>query len=433
MTLHVAGAVLWTGGLFALLLGRRRPSAALAHSVRRFSALALCCVVAVLLTGLAGAALRMSGWNQFDSGYGRIVLLKLAALAALGAFGWWHRSMSIPRLAAGCRGMFTRIAVVEVLVMSAALGLAGGLSRTPPPDDAHSAAVIETPFRTVLNWLPDPLFLTLGGAAVAAYLVGVRRLRRGGETWPVSRTATWVAGWIVVGLSANLQLARAGEGTFLLLEKVQHVAIAVVAPMLLVGGGGIALARRTLVPASEPGMRGPGEWLTELLESRAVLVLTHPAAVVLLYGTVLYGVYASALYTLSLRSHAGHLILFAAALAAGGLYYWPLLGLLAPRRELPHATRLALLVSATLMQVVLGIALTRQIPLGTHAALWAGACALLAVGTWVVHRADREPIDVELPAPADCSRSPHRDRLTDSTDGVEDALAGVANSGADRA
>jgi putative copper resistance protein D len=200
-------------------------------------------------------------------------------------------------------------------------------------------------------------------------------------------------------------------------EEVQHVAIAVVAPMLVVGGGGVALARRTLVPASEPGMRGPGEWLTEVIESRVVRALTHPGAVVLLYATVLYGVYASALYTLSLRSHAGHLILFAAALAAGGLYYWPLLGVLAPGRELPHATRLALLLSATLMQVVLGIALTRQTPVGTHAALWAGVCALLAVGTWVVYRADREPIDSELPAPAARERSAFP-RAGNSTQGV---------------
>ena len=391
MLLHVGAAVLWTGGLLALLLGRRRPAKTLALSVARFSRLALCCFVAVALTGLASAALRMSAWSQFDTGYGAVVLLKLAALLALGGFGWWHRRVSIPALVAGRRSTFTRIASVEVLVMAAAVGLAAGLSRTPPPDDAHEAAVIETPIRSVLNWLPDPVFCALALVAIGCYLVGVRRLRRSGGNWPLTWTASWVAGWVVVGLATDLQLARAGEGTFLLMEKVQHVAIAVGAPVLLVSGGGVALALRTLRPASEVGMRGPREWLIAMLDSRALGLLSHPAAALALYAALLHGVYASALYTLSLRSHAGHLVLFAAALLIGGLFSWPLAGVHPGRRELPYAVRVALLLSATLLQALAGIALARDTPLISHSVLWAGVSALLVAGVWIVYRTDQAP------------------------------------------
>ena len=393
MLLHVGAAVLWTGGLLAMLLGRQRPANALARSVARFSRLALCCFVAVALTGLASAALRMSAWSQFDTGYGTVVLLKLAALLALGGFGWWHRRRSIPALVAGRRGTFTRIAAVEVLVMAAAVGLAAGLSRTPPPDDAHEAAVIETPIRSVLNWLPDPVFCGLGLLAIGCYLVGVRWLGRSGDTWPLTRTVSWVAGWVVVCLATDLQLARAGDGTFLLMEKVQHLAIAVIAPVLLVSGGGVALALRTLRPASEAGMRGPREWLIAILDSGALRLLSHPATALALYAALLHGVYASAMYTLSLRSHAGHLVLFAAALLIGGLFSWPLAGVHPGRRALSHAVRVALLLSATLLQALAGIALARDTPLIGHSVLWVAVSALLVTGVWIVYRTDPVPAD----------------------------------------
>jgi len=394
MILHILGAVLWTGGLVALLLTRRQPGPALARAVGRFSRLALCCFGAVLVTGVASAALRLSTWSDFNSGYGVVLLLKIAALTGLGGFGWWHRRMSIPALAAGRRGTFARVAAAEVLVMATAIGLAAGLARTQPPDDPHAAALIRTPIRAVLNWLPDPLFLTVAVAAVACYLIGVRRLRM---AWPVARTVAWIAGWLVVAAATNLQLARAGDHMFLLAEKLQHLAIGIVAPILLVSGGGIALALHTLAPATEPGMRGPREWLATALDSRATRVLSHPAATLALYAATLHGLYASALYTLSLRSHAGHLVTFAAALAISGLFYWPLLGVHAPARAVPHTTRMAQLLAATLLQAVMGIALAHTTPLADHSIVWVAASTLLVGAVWAVYRTDSddEPTAVE--------------------------------------
>jgi putative copper resistance protein D len=357
MMAHIGGAVLWTGGLVALLLGRRQLAPALARSAARFSRLALGCFVAVGLTGLVSAALRIGTWADLGTGYGLVVLLKLAALTGLGGFGWWHRRHTLPALAAGRPGAFARIAAVEVLVMAAAFGLAAGLARTPPPPGGRGGQLAPTPIRTVLNWLPDPLFLALAVTAVGCYLIGVRRLRRQGTAWPATRTLAWIGGWLAVCAATDLQLARAGQGTFLLMEKVQHLTLGVIAPILLVSGGGIALARQLGRPGSEPGLRSPSQWLAGVLDARATRALAHPAVTLALYAAALYGLYLSASVTLTLRSHAGHLVLFAAALVIAGFFYWPLLGVQTPPRALNDRTRLALLLAATLLQAVFGIAL----------------------------------------------------------------------------
>jgi putative copper resistance protein D len=67
-----------------------------------------------------------------DTGYGRIVLAKTAALLALGALGWWWRRTWVP--AAGAHRMQAedslRRAVLEALAMAVAFGLAAALATT---------------------------------------------------------------------------------------------------------------------------------------------------------------------------------------------------------------------------------------------------------------------------------------------------------------
>jgi putative copper export protein len=58
LMLHIAAVTVWVGGLFGLVT-RLRGSEALAPAVRRFSALALCCYVAVGGSGLVNAWIRL--------------------------------------------------------------------------------------------------------------------------------------------------------------------------------------------------------------------------------------------------------------------------------------------------------------------------------------------------------------------------------------
>ncbi len=128
VALHAAAASLWVGGLGALLvlLGRRR--ALLEAVLPRFSTLAGACLAMVAVTGVVTAQVRLGSWAAlFVTGYGALVLAKVAVLALLGGLGLLTRR----RMAAG-RVPVLRWAGVEIAVMAVALGLAAALAQTAP-------------------------------------------------------------------------------------------------------------------------------------------------------------------------------------------------------------------------------------------------------------------------------------------------------------
>lgn len=128
VVVHVLAAVLWVGGLAALALA----AGPAARAAQRFSPLALACALALGLSGLVGAWLRLDGpADLLTTGYGLLLLAKTAALAALVAAGAAHRRRTLPLLHAGAHGAFRRLATAEVAVMAGAYGLAAALSRTP--------------------------------------------------------------------------------------------------------------------------------------------------------------------------------------------------------------------------------------------------------------------------------------------------------------
>jgi putative copper export protein len=128
VAVHIAAASLWVGGLGAILvlLGRRREL--LAAILPRFSTLAGFCLVAVTLSGLLTAQVRLGSWAAlFSTGYGALVIAKTVALGLLGGLGLLTRR----RMAAG-RTPVLRWAGVEVTLMAVTLGLAAALSQAAP-------------------------------------------------------------------------------------------------------------------------------------------------------------------------------------------------------------------------------------------------------------------------------------------------------------
>lgn len=145
---HVVAVSLWVGGLGALLVFRRRTSAKDAVAVRRFSSLALACFAVTAVSGVVNAVIRLGDGDGVlaelsGSGYGALVLLKLAALGGLTGFGWWHRRHTIDALAAGREHAFRRFAGREVVLMVATIAVAVALSRTPTPAGGGGGDVVE--------------------------------------------------------------------------------------------------------------------------------------------------------------------------------------------------------------------------------------------------------------------------------------------------
>jgi len=406
MVLHVVAALLWTGGLVALLLARGQPPPTLAAGVRRFSRLALWCFVLVAVTGVLQAALRLYRWQHLTSSYGIVVAAKLAALMLLACLGRYHRIRSMPKLAAGRPYVFARVAVVEALVMAAAVGLAAGLSRTPPPDADSMVSHLDKPVERILYWLPEPIALTVALAAVGWYLAGIHRLRRAGATWPAGRTAAWIAGWVVIVAGLTTQLAGLGTGMYGVVDAAQYLALVAVAPPLLVGAVPVTLARRALRPATDEQMRGPLEWIDELGTTRMAKAFADPSVAAPLHCAGLCAGYLSVSHALSISSHATHLTLAAAALAASVWYT-----ALPSRRSqaLSHGTALAMTLARAGMLLVIGVALANANRPRELEVITALATITTALTLWIGRR--RRAQDGDPPTDRD-ARSPVPPRQT---------------------
>lgn len=151
--IHITAAATWIGGLIATVLFLARRSPGSAAVMRRFSTIALICVILLAESGLLNAALRLgSPAEMVTSQYGAIILTKVALLIALIGFGWRHRQAISSDPEAGV-GSILRFATWQVALMGTALGLSVALSRTAPPAPAVTGDVIPVSVLVVLGLL----------------------------------------------------------------------------------------------------------------------------------------------------------------------------------------------------------------------------------------------------------------------------------------
>jgi putative membrane protein len=168
----------------------------------------------------------------------------------------------------------------------------------------------------VLGWLVPALVVLPAGAA---YLVGVaRRTAVLARRWPVHRTASALAGLLLVGAAVSPPVLSAAvddpRG-----HMAQHLLLGMYAPLLLVLSAPVTL----LLGASAPRTRRS---VGRLLGSRAVRVVTSPWVAALLSTGGLVALYLTPLYALSVRIPLLHGLVAAHLLAAGCLYAWSIAG-----------------------------------------------------------------------------------------------------------
>ncbi|HEY5846151.1 MAG TPA: cytochrome c oxidase assembly protein [Microlunatus sp.] len=355
---HLVGVTLWVGGLAAVALTRRALEASFPLVVTRFSTLAGWCFGIVAVSGIVGASVRLGSWAALvGTGYGTLLVAKATALIALGIAGWCHRRWLLGKLTGPTPGrIFARLAAGELFVMAVAVGLAVALSRTSPLLPGSSGPPLEpttellgypmppplTAVTAFTAWRVDTLWLPLTAAAAFWYLRAVLRLRRRGDRWPWGRTAAFLLGCAAMIIATSGSPGVYGQVLFSM-HMVQHMSIATAVPVFLVLGAPLTLALRSL-PRRVDGSRGPREWLLAMVHSAPARLLSHPLVAAAIFLSSLVVFYYSAAFEVSLRSHAGHVLMIAHFLLAGYLFANVICGIDPGPSRPPHLFRLLLLM-----------------------------------------------------------------------------------------
>jgi len=365
LAMHLVGVTVWVGGLAALLLMSGRLGAQRTTVIARYSTLAGWCFLLVAVSGLLNAGLRLGSPAALATSYGLLVIGKAVALGLLGLAGLLHRRVTIGGLTARPR-LFVRLAVVEVLVMGATMGLAVALSRSTPPTAETTldpASVLlgfpAPPPLTVGRYLtafyPEALWLAVVCVIAGLYAAGVVRLRRRGDRWPVNRLLFWLAGCLLLAYVTNGGPAVYSRIHFST-HMIQHMTLMVAVPLLLVFGAPVTLAMRAL-KARTDGSFGPREMLLALVHARVLTVIGHPVVAALLFTGSLTVFYYSGLFELAMFTHTGHVLMTAHFLLSGYLFVWSLVGIDPGPTRPPYAFRLVLLLMTLGFHAFFGISL----------------------------------------------------------------------------
>ncbi|GGK64545.1 ABC transporter permease [Nocardia camponoti] len=369
LILHMVSAAFWVGGLVAVLAYALRDGLHTALAARRFSFVATICFVVIGISGVLNAWVRMPAADLFTTTYGRLVLAKVAALILLGVIGAMQRRASLPALAADPtdRRALIRFAGVEMLIFAATIGLAVGLGRTPPPPPTAIPSVTEAELgynlagpptigRLLFDWRFDLIFGTLAIVAAVVYLLGVYRLRKRGDAWPVGRTVAWFSGCVVLLVATSSGVGRYAPAMFSV-HMGAHMALSMLAPILLALGGAVTLALRALPPAGRDGVPGPREWILLAVHNPVSRFLTQPVVAATLFVAGFYALYLGGIFDTYVDSHAAHLMMNAHFLISGYLFYWVVIGIDPKPREVAPLTKLAMVFGTLPFHAFFGVAL----------------------------------------------------------------------------
>jgi cytochrome c oxidase assembly factor CtaG len=207
--------------------------------------------------------------------------------------------------------------------------------------------------RVFTAWTVEPLLTVVVALVAAAYLLGVWRLRRRGDTWPVGRTLAF----LVPGMGGLFFAASSGLGTYdtalLSVHMVQHMILSMAVPLFLALGAPVTLALRTL-PA------GPRRALLAMLHSRLAAVLSFAPLTFALFVISPWALYSTSWYDATLHSALLHELMHLHLVVVGSLFFWPLVGADPVPGRVGYPFRMLLLVLTLPFHAFLGVTIMGQ-------------------------------------------------------------------------
>ncbi len=370
LLIHLVAGALWAGGLLGLLAHALRGGEHGYLAARRFSAIALWCFVAMALSGVVNALIRVRLTDLLTTSYGWLVAGKVVALCALGCLGWLQRRRGLAALRSDpqARGPLIKLALVEAVIFGLTFGIAVALGRTPPPaplvfnpsipavEIGYDLAGPPTLARILFDWRFDLIFGTAAIVFAIVYLCAVIRLRRRGDAWPVGRTVAWLLGCLVLVLATSSGLGRYMPAMFSM-HMAAHMLLSMLTPILFVLGAPVTLALRALPAAGRDDPPGPREWLLAALHSRVSQVLTNPVVATVIFVVGFYGLYFGGIFDAAVDSHAAHLAMNLHFLLSGYLFYWVVIGIDPTPRPIPPLGKVGMVFASLPFHAFFGVVL----------------------------------------------------------------------------
>jgi len=201
------------------------------------------------------------------------------------------------------------------------------------------------------RWQFAPVVTGFALVTGALYLWGVLRVRRRHPAgpWPVWRTVMFLGGLAVVVIATESGIGSY-DAVLFWDHMVQHLLLLMVAPPMLVVGQPATL----LLHASRNPLH---TWTKKFLRSRVVGWMTWPPFTVALYVAVIVGTHLTGFMNVVLSNEAVHNAEHVLYLAAGYLYFLPLLGREPIRWRVSYPTRIFLLFLAMPVDAFTGLVL----------------------------------------------------------------------------
>jgi len=365
--LHLVGIVTWVGGLIALFALRKDVLGDARPMVARYSSLALASFVIVAVSGVGSSYVRIPDAAGLLSPYGQLLLIKITLLVILGSFGALYRTKILGRISE--KGSFFKLAILEIFIMGLALGMGTALARTAPPV-VQGEFVVPTPaqlltgeplppeftFQSLFTeWKLDILWALIALWAIGAYLVGVRRLAARGDTWPIARTISWVAGMALLFFTTSGSLNVYQEYLFSI-HMIAHMVLTMAIPVLLVPGAPVTLLMRAVQKRTDDS-RGVREWVLWAVQTKYGEFISHPLVAAVNFAASLVVFYFTPLFEWSTREHIGHQWMIFHFLITGYLFVQSLIGIDPGPNRFAYPIRIVMLIGVMAFHAFFGLAL----------------------------------------------------------------------------
>ena len=365
--MHLVGIVTWVGGLIALFALRKDILGEAKAMVSRYSSLALASFVIVGVSGLGSSYVRIPSAEGLFSPYGQMLLIKITLLVVLGSFGAIYRLRILSKLSE--KGSFFKLALLEISIMGLALGMGTALARTAPPVE-QGEFVVPTPaqlltgeplppeftFETFFTeWKLDILWAFIALWAIGAYLLGVRKLNARGDSWPIARTISWVAGMALLIFTTSGSLNVYQEYLFSI-HMIAHMTLTMAIPVLLVPGAPVTLLMRAVQKRSDAS-RGVREWVLWAVQTKYGEFVSHPLVAAVNFAASLVVFYFTPLFEWATKEHIGHQWMIFHFLVTGYLFVQSLIGIDPGPNRVAYPIRLVMLIGVMAFHAFFGLAL----------------------------------------------------------------------------